>query len=358
MKSDNIAALTGLRGLAAWLVVVYHFREVFTGRGGGWGWTFVDQGFLAVDLFFILSGFVLYVNYSAGFDRLRLSAVLAFYGKRLARIYPLHLVILLLYLANPVTLYFFSSSGQIGERYDLPYYLASLLLVQNWGWTDRLAWNVPAWSISTEFAAYLLFPLLALRLGRERWRATSLVAMLVLPACAIAVFYHEAGLPSLGSGIGQFGIYRCVAEFFMGMVIGKTYGQWQDTRLPARYAGVAMCVWILVAAWWQLPDPVFAPLGFVLLIVALLDGHGFLARWLGSQAMVQIGEYSYSTYLVHYLVKDWVKFLSTNVGMLQFWIYLAVVAVLSIILYRLVEVPARTRLYGFIVSKRGAIHAG
>ena len=358
MKSGNISALTGLRGLAAWLVVVYHFREVLTGRFGGWVWTFVDEGFLAVDLFFILSGFVLYVNYGFDFGRLRLPEMLAFYGKRLARIYPLHLVILLLYLANPVALYFFSNAGQLGERYDPLYYLASLLLVQNWGWTDRLAWNVPAWSISTEFAAYLLFPFLALLLGRERCRAGRLAMGLVLPACAIAALYHLAELPSLGSGIGQFGIYRCVAEFFMGMTIGKAYGQWQDTRRIAWYAGAALCVWLVSVTLWQLPDIVSAPLGFVLLIVVLLDGQGTVARWLGSPVLVRIGECSYSTYLVHYLVKDWVKFLSTDLGLLQFWTYLAAVALLSIILYRLVEVPARSWLYGLIVTKKGVIHAG
>ena len=153
----ELLALTSIRGIAAWWVVLFHMRLLLVPWLPVGAIRVLDHGNLAVDLFFVLSGFVIALNYGerlAGDWR----ATGDFLFRRFARIYPLHLLILggfALYAGGAIL---FGSATLAGQ--DPGYFLASLFLVQNWGFTDALRWNVPAWSISTEALAYLLFPVL------------------------------------------------------------------------------------------------------------------------------------------------------------------------------------------------------
>lgn len=358
MKTANIDALTGLRGLAAWLVVLYHFREHTPAFLGDAMRQLVDGGYLAVDLFFILSGLVLYINYHHQFDQVRGRTALNFYIRRIARIYPLHLTVLLLFLVNPLAITLFSSTSDLG-RYSPGYFVLSLFLVQNWGFTPAVLWNIPAWSISTEFAAYLLFPLLvvAIKHGARRgaWvPALALAGLLV----AVAALFAGLGLPSLGEEISRVGVLRCVLEFSMGLVIG--YYHVRDPRALARLAGASLVLLVLALVALALAggaaDYLVAPLLFTLLILSLLDERTVWSRCLASRPLLYLGEISYSTYMIHYFVKDWVKFLSRDVGLMQYVAYLLVVLVLSVCLYRWIERPFRTRAYGWLSSALGGSH--
>src|SRR5207253_1604119 len=80
-----------------------------------------------------------------------------FFVARFARIYPLHAFMMAVLLLNPLA-QLFSRAGLDDARYDPSYFFLSLLMIQNWGFTGHLAWNIPAWSISTEWFAYFLFP--------------------------------------------------------------------------------------------------------------------------------------------------------------------------------------------------------
>src|SRR5215469_7884291 len=91
---DNIRALTSIRGMAAWWVVLYHFREYIPGIAGTVWIRVMAHGYLAVDLFFVLSGFVIGLNYASYFQVLRLNHICKFLWLRLARIYPLHFIML------------------------------------------------------------------------------------------------------------------------------------------------------------------------------------------------------------------------------------------------------------------------
>lgn len=354
MKTAPLHALTGLRGLAAWLVVLYHFRELAPGGAGPLG-DLLDHGFLAVDLFFILSGLVLYLNYHAHFERLQPASVLDFYGRRLARIYPLHLVILLLFLLNPLAITLFSASGDPGPRYEPGYFVLSLFLVQNWGFTPWVAWNIPAWSISTEFAAYLLFPLLVWFIKRlsleQAWRWGVAYALLL---CLLAALYHLSGTASVGLAVSQLGLPRCVLEFTMGLLLGHALvnrgSALRGAALPAGLGGLALLA--AVVAFGPVPDYAYAPLLFSLLIVALLDPGRAVSRALARPLFIHLGEISYSTYLIHFFIKDWVKFLASDIGPGQFFLYVIAVYAASVLLYRTVEVPARVHLYRWLDADR------
>lgn len=337
-----ISSLTSLRGIAAWWVVIYHFREALGLQPESQLLQTIEKGYIAVDFFFILSGFVIFINYHSSFLQPSFQTVRDFLVKRLARVYPLHLVIMLLFLASPLALNLFSNEGFISDRYDPYYYLASLLMIQNWGFFDNLAWNIPAWSISTEFGAYLAFPFLAVILQKwfnsHHWH---LVALLLLSLTLVFIFI-SAGYTSLGGGIPDVGLVRCIIEFSMGAVIGHFYLNHLQERIATGYwCLVAALFLLIVTIVFKLPDYIFIPSIFALLIIfAAVDKH-ILKPVLELRILIYLGQISYSTYLVHYLTKDWVKFLSNQIGVIQFFTYILVVFLSSAILFRFVENPGR-----------------
>src|SRR5262249_8096010 len=150
-----VHSLTTLRGLAALWVVVYHFwPEVLVLLPGLALLTpLAVVGNLAVPCFFILSGFVLCYNYAPEFHRLSARD----YGRRLVRIYPVHLVTLLAVLAMALVSWrlgwALTDSGYTGRDFVL-----NVCLVHTWVPDFHLNWNYPSWSISSEWFAYLFFP--------------------------------------------------------------------------------------------------------------------------------------------------------------------------------------------------------
>lgn len=161
----ELRALTGMRGIAAWLVVLYHIRLSVAGLPHSVV-AVLAKGYLAVDFFFLLSGFVIWLSWGERLRRGGIGAVPGFLWRRLARIWPLHLFMLGCAVALALLLLALGKHDAVHQPFaDLPLHI---LLLQNWGFTDHLAWNDPSWSISTEWAAYLLFPLLALSLDWRR----------------------------------------------------------------------------------------------------------------------------------------------------------------------------------------------
>ncbi len=360
-KPAQIPALTSIRGIAAWWVVVYHFRDQLAPHVPEAVAVVAARGFLAVDLFFVLSGFVIALNYGAAFDRLSWSEVRRFLVARLARIYPLHLTMCLLFLANPLAIHLFASSGAIGERYDAGAWLMNLALVQSWGFIDHMTWNVPAWSISTEWFAYLLFPAAAFALSRAVRSPAAALALAAACLVALPLALSAAGVASLGAAITSYGLVRCVLQFLVGaalsraFVLGLRAGAKAHAALLAAAAGLGALHLILgVGDHWVLPA------AFACLVFALTSDGAALNRALALPALVWIGEISYSTYLVHYFVKDWTKFLLVAPGtpsLLPFIVYIAVTFAASVLLYRTIEVPGR-RLVRRLGDRRPRLAGG
>ncbi len=330
-------SLTALRGLAAWWIVLYHFRQDI-GLDRVRIQAFLSPGYLAVDLFFVMSGFVIALTGMPALRDPTLGRAMQFWALRLVRVYPLHLAVLLMMVINPVAIHFLSTAGGTSGRYALPYFLQSLLLIQNWGFAPEIAWNVPAWSISTEWAAYLLFPALAWLVSRlltnaaASWAATGLM---LLSVTAFGWF-----LLGLGQDIVHTGLPRCLLEFALGICLHQLWRHrawWPHHALPA---GGALLVAGCALGW---PDYAFAPLAAVLLVLgSLRPGAG---TWLLERPLLLwLGELSYATYIVHFFVRDWVKFLiirpATPVA-LSVIAYMAAVLAASSILHRWVELPCR-----------------
>ena len=335
-------ALTTIRGIAAWWVVLYHFRVELGLQTWPIFQAVIAFGYLAVDLFFIMSGFVIALSYEQNFRSLRQQSILRFLGYRLARIYPLHLVVMILFLANPIAIALFSSEGTVGDRYDIGYYFESLFLIQNWGFSDIAGWNYPAWSISTEWAAYLIFPIMAWCSVRMLTNLRNIAAVILVVGTALMVFSARAG--GLGNDIPRIGLARCLLEFSIGICLLKFWAVYRLGPSVANVVSIAAIAILVIGAAMGVPDYVYAPWGLALLIVSLLCDTAILSRLLNNPVLIGIGKVSYSTYMIHYLVKDWVKFTIEKPSVpsiVPFFIYVLCVAAASVVLYRFVELPGR-----------------
>jgi peptidoglycan/LPS O-acetylase OafA/YrhL len=348
-KQGSIPALTAIRGLAAWWVVFFHFRELLPGNDGLP--SVASTGYLAVDLFFVLSGFVIALNYLRRFDRPGMKPYLEFLALRLARIYPLHGFMLLLFLLNPLAIVLAGTLPPDPIRYSPFYYLLSIFLVQNWGITDILAWNVPAWSISTEWMAYLVFPAIAwmaLRTTPNAYRACLMVVVLLLVLAADMAATGE----TLGMDIPRTGLIRCLVEFASGAFLYRVWAATPDRRVLAELATIACIALVGIYVVFPVADYVVFPPAWCCLIYALAQRRALLSRLLSGAVLEAIGEYSYSTYMAHYFVRDWVKFLLVRDGIgtaVQLSAYLIATAAMSVVLYRIIEIPGRRRLRSLIV---------
>lgn len=343
-RIPQLDALTGLRGIAAWWVVLYHLRLSLTKLIPADGIAALGTGYLAVDLFFLLSGFVMWLNYGERIATGGVRETLRFWWRRVARIWPLHVAILALLLPFALVL---RVTGRDAAGYPLAELPLHLLLVQNWGFTSELSWNHPAWSISTEAAAYLLFPVMVLGFGRKRLGPVACIAVVVALAAALHALYALTGHASLGEAIPQLGLWRCIAQFAMGAVLCRLWQQWRDRRWAAAGA-LAAAALLLAARLLGLAETACLPLAFACLLLAVALDEGPLARRLGSRGPRWLGDVSYATYLAHVplLVLFKLVFVGADLQLsaVDLALYLAALVALSATFHRWLERPAQSWL--------------
>ena len=283
----EIRSHTGLRGVAALLVVGYHQQF-----GGGYRLPFeaglFRRSYLMVDLFFILSGFVLSYVYNA--ER-PLADARSFFRARFARIYPLHVFALVTFTAIFLGLLGFALlRGHAGEPLGSVWdWIYQLLLLNAWIPATN-EWNKPSWSISAEAFAYLVFPII-LAIHAEAHRATRIALL------GIAIVFYGLVGTSLDISVGLAPL-RCIAGFSVGMLLFYH----RDLRVPVRSALQVLAVlWILFVLFFAIADPWIIP-GFAALIFLTWSDEGLVARLLSARPFHWLGNISYSVYLMHYSV--------------------------------------------------------
>ena len=334
----QLDGLTAARGIAAWLVVLYHIRAS-TPWLPDWAMTFAHKGYLAVDFFFLLSGFVIWLSAQGEFAARGLAATPPFLRRRLARIYPLYAVMLGLTVAFVVLL---EATGRDTAGYPWAELPLHILMLQNWGFTEALSWNHPAWSISTEFAAYLLYPLIACLLPLARTPRPVLMLGVAGMIGAVAAWLHHAGLTGLGADIPRYGLVRCLGAFTAGTMLCALWqkGAHRSTRLCIAAAGGA------AGLGWSLDGTnelwAFPLLGAcAIYLIADHDRAGMrIAR-----SLVILGEISYATYLSHFMLFIWFKIAfvddAANIAPHLVVLYLLLTLAVSVVLYHGIEKPGR-----------------
>lgn len=330
MRSElkKLDALTSLRFFAAFAIVIEHSRGAFTSTAWIGGFPF-DYG---VSFFFVLSGFILTCVYHNKLDSMR--DVGQFYVARVARIWPLHLATLALFLILlPADAWFVGGPGPDSIRIAL----ANVFLVQSWIPSVRyfFSFNAVSWSISTEMFFYLMFPVLRYRWA-QTWHWKSLLILLVV--VAILTIATARGIPDVdfgnaaavsSSGVGYIWPFVRITEFVLGMMAGSVYlatcARWGES--VALWTGIELAA--LLSIWWfrtitnDLPSRlaghsvsysawgVFiahcgASIGFALVVLALAFQRGALSRVLGWRPLVVLGNASFALYLVHQLLLGFV----------------------------------------------------
>jgi len=342
-RGGQISSLTALRGVAAWWIVLFHFDSYLQPYIPSWFFYLISKGYLAVDLFFCLSGFVIFFNYgNLNFAAAREVGV--FYLKRFAKIYPLHLLTICLYMLL-VGLLMMTHRSIADERFSVSSLLFNLFLVQDWATTRELTWNIPSWSISAEFAAYLLFPAVAIMVRGTGGRLLPSLTMILVLLCFLNFFYVSVDF-QIGKEISTLGVVRCLAQFSIGAVLARLYQAWPQPHLLLRPFLLALAV-VLFAAGLQRFESVMIPLALAALVFVVAHGK---PGWLNHGWLVFIGEISYSTYMIHYIVRDIFKLSMVHADQTP-PLSIVVAALLcvfaaSVPLYYLVERPAQRRLTG------------
>src|ERR1700738_3275447 len=182
-KVDYLSNLTPLRGIAALLVAIFHFEMAIARFVPAKQTMFFEKCYLMVDLFFVMSGFIILHVYGSNFRKvLQKESLREFFVARFARTYPLHIFSLLLLVVIVLWLTPWGNPPIILEqRSDI---LPNVFLLQSFGVNKIYSWNIPSWSISAEWGAYLLFPFLALCIDRRK--ALSVILLILF---AVAAYY-------------------------------------------------------------------------------------------------------------------------------------------------------------------------
>jgi peptidoglycan/LPS O-acetylase OafA/YrhL len=346
----EIRALTGLRGVAAIWVMVAHYTENTPYAD----LDLIAHGYNAVDLFFVLSGFVLAMVYGDGFaPRAQPHAFRRFLGHRIARLVPLYVVATLASFAlvrSGVPIY--------GDPHASVLALGvNLAMVQFWLWPmDSL--NGPGWSISTEWAANLAFPVLAAAVLRPPLRAAAAVAAggaVVLVGSELASTAQYWGTPVLFSfrhvRVPQ-PLLGCAMEFMLGMFAWRLRQQAAWTRVLGGDA-VLLPLIALMLAWTTTgsADAWFVALACPL-VVGLSFGVSRVARVLAAPVPHWLGVVSFSIYLVHaplISAVPWLWAVAGRAGLPHDWAVATLAAMggsvaLAALTYRTIERPARAWL--------------
>ena len=351
----DLRPLTALRFMAALWVVFYTF---WPNLDVGFIPNLAAKGYLGVELFFVLSGFILSHVYLHAFAEKRFS-YRGFLWARIARVYPLHLFTLLgvMALGLAAVAVGMSIDGSVLSWKTLP---AHLLMLHAWGFAGEAGWNHPSWSISAEWFAYLAFPLFALAawpLRKRPWAATAGAAVFLMGL--YAAFERLAGFP-LTEATFRWGALRIVPCFAYGCALYLVYRRapLPRARLLALSAAAVMIASASVLAW-----DAITVLAAGLLILALASIPHERAGWLASKPAVYLGEISYSVYMV---CAPW-QILAVNLAAratgaddkrLHVLVWLGIILGLiaaAAATYHLIERPARKALRGIGARRRGPV---
>ncbi len=338
--APSLPSLTGLRWAAALLVFGLHVRNFgyFGGTGGHiMTWAF-GAGATGVSFFFVLSGFVLMWSVPPN-DRAP-----AFWRRRIARIYPVHLV-----TAAIALLMAYTTSHQ--AKPTLPQALADVLLVHSWWhpWWQTL--DPVSWSLACEAFFYATFPLLALLLRRIGSRGSAALAgasVLMVLGLAWADAHHWLSQP-----MNSFPAAR-LPEFVLGAAVARLVflGRWRGPGLEASLALATVGYFLVPQVTDGYPATACTVIGFTLLIpaTALADLHGLPSLW-RHRRLVRLGELSFAFYMIHLLVlRAGTHLLGTSprfgvpAGLAAAAVSFTVSLGLSWVLYEAVERPARRLL--------------
>jgi peptidoglycan/LPS O-acetylase OafA/YrhL len=302
IKSAQLPALTALRGIAAMWVVLYHYSaQCFPNLDPGRYTHLFHKGYLAVDLFFMLSGFVMtHVYHRAFSETVTPQHYWKFIFARIARVYPLHILVLLLFVATAVGFHLAGASPNLDDiplsgSESVTAFVANVFMLQGLD-AGQLSWNYPAWSISVEFVAYLLFPFALAAIWRLSGHAKVGVALSVSAALIILAGLSKGNFDQWD---GPIAMARCLPEFIFGTLLYLAFRAAPTDSWFARDAAALLVIAaIVICLHTDGPDLLITCLFGAFIPIAVLNTGAF-AEWVRAPALIWLGDVSYALYLLH-----------------------------------------------------------
>ncbi|HZY79374.1 MAG TPA: acyltransferase [Cyclobacteriaceae bacterium] len=364
-----LTTLTPLRGIAALIVVIFHsnlmlmsflppFEPHFiTGAGGLW-----------VDFFFVLSGFIISYVYGDSFrDTFTTAGYIKYVKARFARVYPLHFVTMIWCLACSLILIHYSS-GFHPFFYEIvnPWSaVTSTLLIHSLGIHGMTPLNTPSWSLSTEWWMYMLFPFIFPLFSRSRVVGKIVILAFIAGLFVFIKYYlstRAGGQPTIGV-TSDFGFFRCMAGFLLGMLLFELYDK-DVAKKFFRQSWVFIVLFgaTIIAMHVGASDLLVVSI-FPLIILSAAYNTTAVKHVLDTFVLQRLGDWSFSIYMVHVpiIFVFWIFQMKSDPGMWAVFpplqpgatvpvalMVCCVVVILTLIVasltYRYIEVPARAML--------------
>ncbi len=317
-KTHYLPSLTALRGLAALWVMLFHidvslyYREFgallpHTSTG------LITKGYLWVDFFFLLSGFVICHVYRKDFTQpFKLSVLSRYALSRFQRIYPLHIftLLLLIVFATAVPLFLpHIMDGSWHTYFSWKALISNLLLTNAMNQHTYLSWNIVSWSIGAEWWTYFAGILLLILPRRPTVTKAYIFIIAAIVLLFSLAFWH--GKSSLDITF-NYGFIRCFLGFAIGINLHRLYSAGiGKTRLHKDSIFTALSLALLAMFHFQAPDIVSIPL-FGLIILAAAYNQNRISTFLKASICQYLGKISYSIYMMH------------GVWYLVFWFFLPI----------------------------------
>ena len=357
----DIRSLTGVRGVAAVIIVIYHFGKFHIDRSSGaivWN---LPHGYLPVDMFFMLSGFVMGLVYQDAFVSEPLKNYRIFLIKRVARLYPAYLVIGAFY-ALKIAL------GLTGEetfaRFNWFDGVGNLLMLNGWGLHIYPLIGV-AWASSAEIGSYIALPVLmryTIQRGVAWWSicvGLSLIAIYLISISGkgssgpLDVVQNDSLLPLL----------RALAGFTLGLATFR-YAGYLDRLSAAMQDVLVLIILILIFAAALLTTNDLPIYLLFIPFIAILSRDGRVAQLLfGNKLVYHLGVISYSIYLIHPLFVTFAERSSRHFGStvtayaICVLVSFAAIWLLSYLSYQFVEIPGRRLVTDLFIPRAKAVPA-
>ncbi len=308
---EYLSSLTALRGIAALLVAIFHFEMAAARFVPQAQSMFFEKCYLMVDLFFIMSGFIMLHVYNKEFQQGIDGATLKkFLVARFARVYPLHLFSLLLLV---VIVRWLTDWGNPPILLEQPSdILPNVFLLHSFGFTRIYSWNIPSWSISAEFGAYLLFPILAFFISKKPKLSVVTISVLVVLAYYSIMFVlprinpinPAIPVPHNLNTTFDYGYIRGIAGFSTGLLM---YLAFRSPLIRKAFSSDLLSFLLFLGVGLSLHFALndgIAVLLFAMLVLNIAANHGRVSRFFNTRVMQFLGDISYSIYLMQIFLQE------------------------------------------------------
>ncbi|SEA49842.1 Peptidoglycan/LPS O-acetylase OafA/YrhL, contains acyltransferase and SGNH-hydrolase domains [Flavobacterium gillisiae] len=332
-----IKPLTSLRFFFAFMIFVHHMTFLAKSKSSTLRWiheSILKEGYIGVSFFFILSGFILAYNYRDSMLNKKISKS-NFYIARIARIYPLHILTLL--IAVPITIQ--NVNFELSLWFKQLFF--NLTLTQSFVPIKKIyfSFNSPSWSISNELFFYLLFPFLILLISKLKIlkysKSLLIPFLLLLPILMLLI------PPIYYKNLFYVNPFFRVFDFIIGILLFELYLKIKDKKKVINFNILEFGSILLLVVFFifhsQLPLVVrysiyyWLPMSFLILVFAFQKG--LLSRLLSNNTLILLGEISFGFYMFHQLVLKY--FIMLNKSLLNItneYLIISIILIVSLII--------------------------